>query len=457
MHMDAAATAWAEVAEATGAAVLLVHHVRKGTSGGAAIAADVDITRGAKSLTDAARAAFLLSVMTSEEAQNLSVAERERWRYVRLDDAKANLAPRAETARWFRLESVSLGNSTAAYPHGDTVAAVAAWKPPSPFRDLSAADCNRALDLIAAGPGAGAAYAAWRRGRSGERWAGRVLMREFGLDEGDAGRVIAAWMRSGVLEEATYHDGQQRKARLGVRVIDARRPTDSNTQPRPTKGTNRECNRATHSNLPAGAAVPNGAANGAANGAPRRVRAAGTPSPCPPAEPGRSWRHSEPRSGARWCARCASGWRGEWRGEWRAARHAERRRPRRRGGDLPAGGSRADAAGAALHRLVAAAAHSRLDVVRNAIEGYGWENQRGERGRLRPPVPDSERIDRMDEALGWIPLIPRDRYVLRRIVGARSLVSPGRPTGICSPGGGWGRCWAPTTRRSSAGTRRGSI
>jgi hypothetical protein len=30
----------------------------------------------------------------------------------------------------------------------------------------------------------------------------------------------------------------------------------------------------------------------------------------------------------------------------------------------------------------------------------------------------------MDEALGWIALIPKERYVLRRIVGARCLVSP---------------------------------
>ena len=30
----------------------------------------------------------------------------------------------------------------------------------------------------------------------------------------------------------------------------------------------------------------------------------------------------------------------------------------------------------------------------------------------------------MDEAMGWIPLIPVDRYVLRRIVGARALVHP---------------------------------
>jgi hypothetical protein len=30
----------------------------------------------------------------------------------------------------------------------------------------------------------------------------------------------------------------------------------------------------------------------------------------------------------------------------------------------------------------------------------------------------------MDQAFGWLALIPADRYVLRRIVSARSLVSP---------------------------------
>ncbi|MCW3477878.1 helicase RepA family protein, partial [Limobrevibacterium gyesilva] len=226
-QMDAAATAWAEIAEATGAAILLVHHVRKGAS------ADVDAARGAKSLTDAARSAALLAPMTAEEAEHLSVPAAERWRYVRLDDAKANLAPRADNARWFRLETVSLGNATEAYPSGDAVAAIAAWKPPSPLRGMTAADCNRALDLIAAGPGEGVAYSAHRTGRAsqdgkGERWAGRVLVRQFGLDDNEAARVIAAWLKSGLLAEAPYHDGKQRKTRLGVRVIDARRPTGSN-------------------------------------------------------------------------------------------------------------------------------------------------------------------------------------------------------------------------------------
>ena len=44
--------------------------------------------------------------------------------------------------------------------------------------------------------------------------------------------------------------------------------------------------------------------------------------------------------------------------------------------------------------------------------------------RLRPAVPSAEGITRMDEALGWIPPIPGDRTVLRRIVGARALVNP---------------------------------
>ncbi len=61
---------------------------------------------------------------------------------------------------------------------------------------------------------------------------------------------------------------------------------------------------------------------------------------------------------------------------------------------------------------------SHLAVVHDACQAYGYE------GRIKPPVPSAARITRMDEALGWIALIPQDRIVLRRIVGARSLVSP---------------------------------
>jgi len=43
---------------------------------------------------------------------------------------------------------------------------------------------------------------------------------------------------------------------------------------------------------------------------------------------------------------------------------------------------------------------------------------------LRPSAPSAAQISRMDETFGWIGLIPGDRVVLRRIVHARSLVSP---------------------------------
>ena len=75
---------------------------------------------------------------------------------------------------------------------------------------------------------------------------------------------------------------------------------------------------------------------------------------------------------------------------------------------------------------------SQLDVVQAAAEAYG-----ATAARVRPPVPSASRITRMDEALGWIPLIPRDRYVLRRIVGARCLVKPGdraAPVFLAAPG-----------------------
>ena len=224
--MDAAATAWAEIAEATGAAILLIHHVRKTANG----TIDVESTRGAKSLTDAARSAFLLVPMSPEEAKDLSVPAVERWRYIRLDDGKANLAPRPAGARWFRLETVALNNATPDYPAGDQVAAVAAWKPPSPWRGLEAADINRALDLIAAGTGDGLAFSAHRGGRArsnpGEqRWVGRVLIDAFDRDEADAVRIIAAWLKSGLLTETPFRDPTQRKQRMGIRVDDSKRPS----------------------------------------------------------------------------------------------------------------------------------------------------------------------------------------------------------------------------------------
>ncbi len=63
---------------------------------------------------------------------------------------------------------------------------------------------------------------------------------------------------------------------------------------------------------------------------------------------------------------------------------------------------------------------TRQQFVAEAIEAYAATDD----SRPRLPVPPAARITRMDQALAWIPLIPADKLVLRRIVGCRSLVSP---------------------------------
>lgn len=60
-----------------------------------------------------------------------------------------------------------------------------------------------------------------------------------------------------------------------------------------------------------------------------------------------------------------------------------------------------------------------MEWIRDASESYGRH-----RTMLRPAVPSAAEITRMDEAYAWIPLIPADKFVIRRIVGARSLMNP---------------------------------
>jgi Domain of unknown function (DUF6362) len=165
-----------------------------------------------------------------------------------------------------------------------------------------------------------------------------------------------------------------------------------------------------------GAASGNGAFS-RVNGAERRAGGAGAPfAPCPPVSPGRhgaNGAHDSRPNGAR---------NGASNGAANGALNGARR-------DAEYVIYRLEEAGQTLLALPNTGYSTRLrtssiDIVRSALEGYGWENFRKDDHRLRPALPDSARITRMDEALGWIPQIPQDRYVLRRIVGARALVSP---------------------------------
>lgn len=213
-QMIQAAAVWRRIARATNCAVLLVHHVRKGDAAG------IDAARGAKALTDSARVGLLMTTMSPAEAEEFGIPDDDRLAYVRLDDAKRNMAPAAK-ARWFHLHSVRLGNTfDPMYPNGDSVGAIVPWQPPE--NELAKAPTNElytVLSAIRTGPEPGVRYTKSRRGDS-NRWCGQLLCDAFQVSDKQAAKQVDAWFRSGLLYETEYFHPKWRRTTKGVTVRD---------------------------------------------------------------------------------------------------------------------------------------------------------------------------------------------------------------------------------------------
>lgn len=107
--------AFKTAARSANVAVMLSHHTSKppkadstGRAGNAAT------SRGASSIGNAARVAMTMFAMTEPEARTLKVPEDQRYRYVRIDGAKANLNPLTGASKWFEKVNVPLGNGEGA-------------------------------------------------------------------------------------------------------------------------------------------------------------------------------------------------------------------------------------------------------------------------------------------------------------------------------------------------------
>ena len=218
-QMVQAAGVWRYIARVTNCAVLLVHHVRKGDI------SNIDAARGAKALTDSARVGLLMSTMSATEADEFGINDDDRLGYVRLDDAKRNMAVAAK-ARWFRHQTVPLGNTfDPTYPNGDSVGAIVPWDPPAnELAEAPNAELNTVLDAIKAGPEPGILFTKSKRGDSG-RWCGQLLCDAFQVIEKQAAKMLAAWFRSGLLFEKEYYHPRWRRQTKGVYVDDTLRPT----------------------------------------------------------------------------------------------------------------------------------------------------------------------------------------------------------------------------------------
>lgn len=136
------AALYREIAQRAACAVILVHHTRKQPAGSSdGHVGNMDSGRGASSLTGVARVIQTLYGMSEKDAKRYGVPEVQRNRYVRLDDAKANLSLATDRPRWFRRVSVDVPS-----PGGETES-VGVLEPATLTESIE--DADTLVDLIA--------------------------------------------------------------------------------------------------------------------------------------------------------------------------------------------------------------------------------------------------------------------------------------------------------------------
>jgi hypothetical protein len=198
--MDAAVKAFALVADRTGCAIDLVHHSRKLNGADA----DIDAARGGSAIAGAVRSARALNVMSAEIAQAAGIDEGDRRSFIRIDNAKANLAP-SSAAKWFKLASEPLGNGTPDRPE-DFVAVAEEWKLPDILAGITVESLIAVQREIK--------DRGYRESAQANDWVGYAIGRVLGIEADDkAGKskikaALKMWVRSGALVVEELGDGR---------------------------------------------------------------------------------------------------------------------------------------------------------------------------------------------------------------------------------------------------------
>lgn len=211
--INAVASAWREIAEATGCAIELVHHTRK--TGG--IEVTVEDARGGNALHGAVRSMRAINGMTKDEAARFGVDNHRQ--FFRVDmSGKANLAPASANADWFQIVSLDLGNATPDRP-SDHVGVVERWVLPDPLEGITADHVGRVQSALMAGGN-------HRRDPQASDWVGHLVGRVIGVDTGPglrgaslsashrAGRakvshLVSKWIAAGALREERGLDAKR--------------------------------------------------------------------------------------------------------------------------------------------------------------------------------------------------------------------------------------------------------
>lgn len=207
--IDAVAKTWARIADVTGCAIELVHHVRK--TNGAEVT--VEDGRGASALIAAVRSARVLNQMSAEEAERAGVENRRT--FFKVENGKANLTIPSDKAAWFQLASVELGNgeeTAFGREFGDNVGVVAKWEWPSPFEGMLTSDLVAVQKRISEGE--------WRESSQAADWAGKAVAEVMRLDLNDkrarqrVSELLRIWIANKALKVTERPDEKRRPRRF---------------------------------------------------------------------------------------------------------------------------------------------------------------------------------------------------------------------------------------------------
>jgi hypothetical protein len=206
---------WAAIAGRQNCAVMLEHHVRKGSSGHNGYT--VEDARGAGALINSCRVVRVLNTMTKDEGEKAGV---ERYlSYFRIDNGKANMTPRPEESEWRKYLSIPLDNAKGDCPE-DWIGVVTTWDWPDPMENLTLADLIAAQNAVSKG-------GPWRKDSQAKNWVGKPIAEALHLDVNDkADRntikgALKVWLKNKMFKEVEGEDAKRMKRifiEVGIRA-----------------------------------------------------------------------------------------------------------------------------------------------------------------------------------------------------------------------------------------------
>ena len=105
---------------------------------------------------------------------------------------------------WFHKSSILLNNPAGIYTEGDDVGAIERWDPPLAFDGLNYTKLRSVFDALAARP-----HSPVKKTKA-IPWAGRPLM-DMGKSEVQANRILAEWLKNGVVVHGEPFKTEDRK------------------------------------------------------------------------------------------------------------------------------------------------------------------------------------------------------------------------------------------------------